>query len=263
MTATLETRPAEPRTTLLSQIIAVRKSVKTDTEQALTKNYHLLQNKTLLTGLSRTYKPLVDTDYVYPPEDTGVQVKVPLVLQAVAHDLSRLFDVTAAMDWTNQTARADVVLMGGVEPFVLLRDVPVTYLMFLEKALVNLETLVRKLPILDPAENWEFDPASDVYRSAPVGTVKTRKIRRNHVLAAATDRHPAQVESYTEDEPVGTWTTVKFSGALPAQQVNKMLARIKALAEAVKFARESANFTDIIDPRPGARVMQYIFTSDE
>lgn len=262
MTAT-QTRAVEPRIALLNQIIAVRTAVKNDTEQALTKNYHLLQNKTLLNGLSRSYKPIKDEDFTYPSENTGVQVTTFKVLENISHDLTRLFDITAAMDWTNQTARADVVIMTGDQPFVLLPDVPVTYLMFLEKALVNLETLVRKLPTLDPAETWTYDPASDVHRSAPVGTVKTKKVRRNHVLAQATDRHPAQVESYTEDEPVGTWTTVKFSGALPAQQVNKMLARIKTLAEAVKFAREQANLTDILDPKPGARVFQYLFAQDD
>ena len=31
----------------------------------------------------------------------------------------------------------------------------------------------------------------------------------------ATEKHPAQVETYTEDIKVGEWTMVKFSGAIP------------------------------------------------
>lgn len=254
--------PTAERTTLLNQIIAVRASVKNDAEQKLTKNYHLLQQKSLLVGHSRTYTPENDEGFRYPAESSNVQVKVEKVLREVGHDLTRLFDVTAAMDWTNQNARADVVLIGGETPVVLLHNVPVSYLMFLEKQLVNLETLVRKLPVLDSTEDWTFDPATDVFKSQPVGTVKTAKVRRSHVLFPATDRHPAQVESYTEDIPIGTWSTVKFSGALPATRVNMMLNRITALAQAVKFAREQANLAEVQHPNPGRRVFDYLFAGD-
>lgn len=256
------TTATEPRITLLNQIIAVRASVKGDADLALTKHYHLLQRAALLQGMSRTYTPKDDEGFRYPAETTNVQVKVEQVLRGVADDMTTLFDVTAAMDWTNQHARADVVLFAGEQPVVLLADVPVSYLMFLEKQLVHLETVIRKLPILDATENWTFDAASDVFKSEPIGTVKSAKVRRNHVLAPPTDRHPAQVESYTEDIPIGTWSTVKFSGALPAQRVNKMLARITALLAAVKYAREQANMEGVVDPRPGRRVFDYLFAPD-
>ncbi len=256
------TTTAAPRTPLLNQIIAVRASVKADVERELTKHHRLLGRVDLLKGLARTYTPKDDEGFRYPPETTNVQVKGEQVLRQIGEDMTRLFDVTAALDWSNQHARADIVITSGDQPFVLMPDVPVSYLIFLEKALVNLETLVRKLPLLEAAEEWTFDPSSDVFKSAPVGTVKSAKVRRNHVLAAATDRHPAQVESYTEDVPIGIWSTVKFSGAFPAQRVNKLLARITALQVAVKFAREQANMAEVLDPRPGRRVMDYLFAPD-
>jgi hypothetical protein len=252
----------EPRTPLLNQVIAVRASVKNDTETGLTKHYHLLQKPALLNGQSRTYTPRDDDGFKYPAESTNVQVKAEQVLRNVAEELTKLFDVTAQMDWTNQHARADVVLLNTEQPVVLLTDVPVSYLMFLEKALINLETLVRRMPTLDPTENWHFDPATDTYKSDPVGTVKTAKVRRNHVLAAPTDRHPAQVESYTEDVPIGTWATVKFSGALPASRVNAMLARIQAVQLAVKFAREQANLEGVVDVHPGRRIFEFLFAPE-
>jgi hypothetical protein len=257
------TAVAERNSTLLNQIIAVRTGVKGDNEKKLTRNYHLLQRPELLAGMARTYTPRDDEGFRYPDETTNVQVKVEAILRDVADDLTQLFDVTAALDWTNQYAKADVVLLGGDQPVVLLANVPVSYLMFLEKQLVNLETLVRKLPVLPSTDNWTFDQATDVYKSDPVGTVKTAKVRRNHVLAQATDRHPAQVESYTEDVPVGTWLTVKFSGALPASRVNKMLARIIALAQAVKYAREQANMEQVRTTNPGRKVFDYLFAPDE
>jgi hypothetical protein len=256
------TLPAETRSTLLNQIIAVRATVKGDTDKKLTLYDHLLLKNALLVGHSRTYTPKDDDGFRLPAESSNVQVKAELILREVADDMTKLFDVTAAMDWSNQHARADVVLLGGEQPVTLLSDVPVSYLMFLEKQLSNIETLIRKLPVLDPTENWTFDPTRDVYKTEPVATVKSAKVRRNNVLAPATDRHPAQVESYSEDVPVGTWSTTKFSGALPAQRVNKMLNRVTALMQAVKFAREQANMVEVVDSRPGRRVFDYLFAPD-
>ena len=51
--------------------------------------------------------------------------------------------------------------------------------------------------------------------------------------------------------PVGYWTTVKFSGALPARRVNELLDRIERLQQAVKFAREEANAAEVADQRAG------------
>lgn len=257
------TTPTTVPSSKLNQIIAVRASVKNDIDTKLTKNYHLLQKGTLLAGHSRTYTPKDDDGFRYPPESANVQVKVEQVLREVGDEMTKLFDVTAAMDWSNQNARADVVLITADQVVTLLKDVPVTYLMFLEKQLVNLETLIRRLPQLDPSENWTYDANTDTNKTEPVGTVKSAKVRRNHVLAPATDRHPAQVESYTEDIPVGTWSTVKYSGALPAARVNKMLARVTALAQAVKYAREQANMSEVVDPKPGRRIFDYLFAADE
>ena len=82
---------------------------------------------------------------------------------------------------------------------------------------------------------------------------------RNHVKAEATEKHPAQVEVYYEDVAVGYWTTVKFSGALPAQRVNELLERVEKLQHAVKFAREEANGTEVTDQRVGDAVFGYLF----
>lgn len=249
--------------TRLNQIIAVRQGIKNDAEKQLTEYHRLLGRKELLSGMTRVYEPLDSEGYVYPTEVQQVQVKAEVVLKEVARELTKLFDVTAAMDWTNQQARADVVLLGSDEVVTLLKDVPVTYLMFLEKQLTNLETLVRKLPILSATEDWFLDPATDIYKTPPSTTVKTKKVRRSHVLAPATDKHPAQVEPYTEDVPEGTWNLVKFSGALPMRRVTKMLSRVTTLMEAVKFAREQANLVEVVHPNPGRKVFEYLFGADE
>ena len=241
--------------TKLSQIIAIEKGVKSKSYADLTQAHHDVQKQALLTGLSRTYQPKDEDGEQLPPEATRVQVKAEDVLRQIAGNLTRLFDVTATKDWANCAARADVVVDGRT----LLRDVPVSYLLFLEKQLTDLHTFVKKLPVLDAAESWTFDPSSDWYRTEPVRTIRTKKVPRNHVKAEATEKHPAQVEVYYEDVAVGYWTQTKFSGALPAQRVNELVERVEKLTQAVKFAREEANTFEVTDQRVGEAVFGYLF----
>lgn len=242
-------------TTKLNQIIAIEKGVKSQTLRDLTDAHQLLQKQAMLAGISRTYRPKDEEGEALPPESTKVQVKAEDVIHETINVLTRLFDVVATKDWANTRAKADVVVDGKV----LLAQVPATYLLFLEKQLVDLHTFVKKLPVLDAAETWTFDPSSDCWATEPVQTIKTKKIPRNHVKAEATEHHPAQVEVYYEDVAVGYWRTVKFSGALPARRVNEMVERVEKLQEAVKFAREEANSLEVEDQKLGETIFRYIF----
>lgn len=239
----------------LNQIIAVEKGVKSRTFQELTEAHQELQKQSLLAGISRTYRPKDDEGEQLPPESTKVQLRAEEAIQQTAAILTRLFDVTATKDWTNGVAKADVVVDGKT----LIAQVPVTYLLFLEKQLVDIHTFVKKLPVLDASETWNFDASADCWATEPVQTVKTKKIPRNHVKAEATDKHPAQVEIYYEDVVVGYWRTVKFSGALPAKRVSELLDRVEKLQQAVKFAREEANNAEAVDQKLGEKVFNYLF----
>ena len=239
----------------LNQIIALEKGVKSRTHADVTAAHHQLQKAALLSGISRTYKPKDEEGEQLPPESTRVQVRAAEVLKDVQVALTRLFDVTLTKDTGNCVAKADIVVDGTV----LAAEVPVTYLLFLEKQLTDLHTFVGKLPVLDPADTWAYDEASDAYATAPTQTTRSKKVPRNHVKAEATEKHPAQVEMYFEDVLVGYWTTMKFSGALPQARVNELKARVVKLAEAVKVARESANSTPVTDQKIGDRILGYLF----
>ncbi|NRQ32008.1 hypothetical protein HII36_09165 [Nonomuraea sp. NN258] len=241
--------------TKLNQILAVEKGVKSDVQRKVADAYHQIQKTPLLSGISRTYQPIDDEGEQLPPESTRVQVQADTVLKDVSEALTRLFDVTATKDWANCHAKASVTVDGEV----LLTDVPVTYLLFLEKQLTDVHTFIGKLPTLDPAETWTQDEHTDSWRTEPVKTTRTKKVPRNHVLAEATEKHPAQVQVYNEDVVVGYWTKVAFSGALPQRRVNELLARVQKLQDAVKFAREEANGAQIDDRKIGATVFSYLF----
>ena len=240
----------------LNQIIAVEKTVKSRSFQELTEAHHALQKQALLSGIARTYRPRDDEGEQLPPESTKVQVSAEEIIKKTGEILGNLFDVTATKDWTNCVARADVVVDGQT----LISQAPVTYLLFLEKQLTDLVTFIRKLPLLDAAETWNYDATAGSWATEPVQTVRTKKIPRNHVKAEATDKHPAQVEVYYEDVIVGYWRTVKFSGSLPAQRATELLDRVEKLQRAVKFAREEANNVEALDQKLGERVFSYLFS---
>ncbi|MEF9913328.1 hypothetical protein RJT17_24510 [Streptomyces sp. P5-A9] len=241
--------------TKLNQIIAVEKGVKSKSLQDITAAHHKVQKPALLAGISRTYQPKDEEGEQLPPESARVQIKAEEALREMSASLTRLFDVTATKDWANCSARADVTVDGRT----VVGDVPVSYLLFLEKQLTDLHTFVKKLPVLDASESWSLDPSTDLWKTDPVRTIRTKKVPRNHVKAEATDKHPAQVDVYYEDVPIGYWTTVKFSGALPARWVNELLERVEKLQHAVKFAREEANGAEVTDRRVGDAVFGYLF----
>ncbi len=118
---------------------------------------------------------------------------------------------------------------------------------------------MRKLPVLESSENWTLDGADGIWKTAPVETIRTKKVPRNHVKAEATDKHPAQVEVYMEDVPVGRWRTVKMSGALPANRVAELTERVEKLQAAVKMARETANMEEATNQSIAKPIFDYLF----
>lgn len=242
--------------TRLSQLNAVVNGEKTRSSTALTDLYHLVQkNAGLLSGVMRNYTPLDDEGEQVPPESTRVQTRVQAdVLPALTTALSRMFDLQLTQDYANTQAFADVVVDGAV----LLPAAPVTYLLFLEKQLVHLQTFVGKLPVLDPSDEWTWDDNLGVWRSNVTRTLRTKKVLRNHVKAEATDKHPAQVELFQEDRTQGTWETVKLSGAVPAAVVRAMQVRVAKLIDAVRVARDEANTIAVQNRDAGAAVFGYL-----
>jgi hypothetical protein len=239
----------------LNQIIAVESGVKTRTNRAVTDAYHALQKPQPMTGISRTYQPRDEEGEQLPPESTRVQIRAQDIIDQIIPELERLFDVVATKDKANTEASADLVVNGRT----LVREVPVTTLLFLEKQINDLLSFVGRLPILDPAETWHFDENQAAFATAVSQTHRTKKIPRAFVKFPATDKHPAQVDTYTEDVVVGIWSTVKFSGALPATRVRTLTERLVTLQDAVKAARELANSIEITDVKLGDPILSYLF----
>jgi hypothetical protein len=242
-----------------NQVIAIEKGAKSQAERALTDSHHKLGRAELIGGMTRSYTPHDAEGDKLPTERKLVQTGVAQELARLIKPVGDYFDIVATKSITNTKAQADLPINGTKQ-----LPLPVDLLLFLEKQLVNLHTFVAKLPVLDPSETWEWSDERACYVTDIKEQVRTKKVLRNHVKSEATKEHPAQVDVYTEDIPVGTWATTKFSGALPAKEKEAMVERIEQLQAAVKQAREEANMTEADKIESfGERILRFVFEGDE
>lgn len=239
----------------LNQVIAVEKGIKERANRAITDQYHVGQKIEPFTGLSRSYKPKTDGGDPIPAESKLVQMNARDVLKGVRKQMTELFDITAAKDFANCTAKADISVNGSV----ILADVPATFLMFIEKQLEHIHTIVTKLPTLSADEDWTLDVNTSLYKSRASESTRTSKEVVPIVKYDATDKHPAQTDLITKDLVVGTWTTIKISGAMPVPEKELLLDRVERLQRAVKYAREQANMAEAPAIEAGAAVLGWLF----
>lgn len=239
----------------LMQLLAYEKSAKNAGETLFTKTFQAVQKADLFTGFFKTYAPRKDNGDTLPPEKKLVVIRVEDSIKELTKTLGDLFDIVSQKDATNCNAKADIIMPNGE---VLLKDVPATHLLWLEKKLVDLITFAEKLPVLDPADRWAKDASQNLWATEPAKTARTKKVEDFKTVAPATDKHPAQVVKVVEDVIDGDWTNVKYSSALEYEQVKKIVVRAKAVARAVKIAREEANTVEVVPLKSGT-ILNYIF----
>ncbi|MDX1527017.1 MAG: hypothetical protein R3337_00230 [Gammaproteobacteria bacterium] len=240
----------------LNQLLAIEKDARDRGMKVLTEAYHDGQRAQLLDGFQRTYTRDDDDGELFPSESKVLQVRMRQVLRAARVEIAKMLDLAAKRDEANCEAKADVV----VDDKVVLAQVPATYLLVLEKRLIDLRTFIGKMPVLPPADAWSWDANADCYKSATVETAKTKKVPKVLVKYEATKEHPAQTELIYEDRKVGTWSMVKFSGALPRSEVQGCHERVNQLIEAVKVAQQKANSVEVPKTQPyGETVLGFIF----
>lgn len=252
--------------TQLHTLIALRDAVKGRKTQAVTALHRESTKANLYEGLTRSYRPRdADDTETLPTENQNIQVNADTMLNGLVQAVIRDWDLMASVDASNQRAVADVVVPTGEKTpsgeavtRVVLRQVPATFLLYLARELDDVYTFVSKLPTLDPAARWGYDENVAAHVADPVETHRTKKVMRNHVKYDATERHPAQVDTFTEDKVVGYWTLVRRSGALPLERKARLLQRIDTFRLAVKEARERANETEVVDREVTRAVFDYL-----
>lgn len=240
----------------LAQIIAVHTGVKASVHKIKSELYHLIQKPDLFAGFSKVFQPVSESDEALPPESKRVSQRVGDIMEQLRRALGDLWTTTIRLEEGNMLARGKVELPGVDVP-----EVPVTYLLFLEKELTDLRTFVDNIPVLDVADDWQYDSGMGIHKTPAVQTHRTKTTQKPIVLYDATEHHPAQTQLIQDVSVVGYWQTVKQSGALAPTEKNALARRVEAVLRAVKEAREGANSTH--EPPTGLiaheRILDYIF----
>lgn len=225
----------------LHELLAVEGQLKgqaqvTRTELAGTfKNKRHLFEKKVVTFLSSDEGSTAVTE-----TQSDLQSTIPDELKWIAGIWTKALDVSYNVAEANMSARADVVMEDGT---VILKGVPATALLELEKRAGEIQELVSSIPTLDPAKGFSLDTdqGKSIYKAREVTKTRTKKSPRVITLATATVEHPAQAQLINEDVPVGTVTEREWSSLITPAQKGDMLERAEALRRAIKQARQRAN----------------------
>lgn len=238
----------------LNQVIALVGGRKTRIHKLMTEIHHGWKADRLA-GICRTYQSKDEDGEVFPSENHPVQVKANVEIDKLIPPLIDFYDLVYTQESSNASATGDIV----VDSIILVKDVPVTVLLFLEKQFVDLLSLCKKIPTLTYDKVWKIDNAKSCYVTEPEQTVKTQKVPEPLVKYPATKEHPAQVDVVNIDRTIGHWTTIHMSGALPEAERLIIEQRIMKLIDAVKSAREQANSIDITMDGCGEALLCYVF----
>lgn len=255
----------------LHELLAAETDTKNQTTAMHAETLAVFNKPDLFQGWVKTHvvtKPGVDELTKAAKEKAGGDVRqvTTTVDERLAYDAQffiRRVDFAATKDLTNQHALADIIIDGKV----VVQNVPATALLSLEQLLVEKRKQYQAAPTLPSGGIWSLDSQAakpGIYKSAnPETTLNTEKDFTFKVLAPATDKHPAQIEKWNVDVPVGKTEIIKSLGMWTSARKAEVLARCDAMILAVKEARARANQTPVKQMKIGAALLNFIEAKEQ
>ena len=243
--------------TKLHEILAVVDSKAKRANEALTNEYQNFERTHLFEGIERKYRQIREDVPAKPDESKRVIRTVNDAIESIVGAVSSHWNVVCTQENANQQATAAVEIDG--EPIT--PDLPVGFLLFLEKQLQDVATFVKKMPTLDPAKEWHDDEASGLMASKSWQSQRTQK-EMVRILKweppSPEYTQEAQVDLVPQDIVVGEWTNRDFSGAIGRKTKSELLARVVKLRDAVKQARQRANSLEIENKKVADKIFEFI-----
>jgi len=217
------------------------------------KRHHFCQKRVVFTPIEENAQPVIE-------EQSDIQTTVRKELEWITPILAKSLDASYQVAEANTEARADVVLETGK---ILLKQVPATALLELEKRVKDIHDLVNTIPTLDPAKGFTRDEQSGCYIAREITKNRTKKIKDVLIRYQATKEHPAQTEVIDKDVIVGKITENEWSAMLTPAEKADILSRIEMVARAVRSARSRANETPT-DPEKkiGKQLLEFVFNGE-
>ncbi|MCK5605697.1 hypothetical protein KAR91_27630 [Candidatus Pacearchaeota archaeon] len=192
-------------------------------------------------------------------EDKEIVTTVAAKLNHTQEYAVRYTDAALQRESTNQVAKGSIVVDGAV----IAADMPVTFLLGLEKTLAKWREVFATVPTLDPSVVWDEDISvgAGVFRASHDDLrLKTEKTINYKTIAEATKEHKAQVVSESTDKSVGEYSQVNWSGMITPAAKARMLDNLDRLLAATKKARMRANEEEVVSGNIGESLFSFIRT---
>jgi hypothetical protein len=245
----------------LHELLAVQSNLsgqatkkRTDLKATFEKKRHLFEET------RKTFTPNDELEKPQVEEQKDIQSTVIGEITWIRPALAKALDVAYQIDVANTEAKADVVTEDGD---ILLKEVPATTLLQLEKRVVEWKDLIQAIPTLDPAKGFQPDEArgKGYYKARDVTKPRTKKVPDVITLAPATKEHPAQTQLISVDKPVGTILEQEWSSLITPAIKADLLDRVETLLRAVAKARSKANdhAVDTHDKKIGVELLDFVF----
>lgn len=250
------------KTTKLHELLAVEAGLKQTAHNVLDEaKITFAKRHEHFSGDVRSYTCKVEHD---PSEvEEGIVDRNEIVttvgdkLRYIMAPLGRFVDLMVTKDTANQVAVADIEIDEGI----VISGVPVTTLLSMEDEIKKLRDVIAEIPTLAPGKSWIPAPdlGPEIFKMEhPEVKTRTRKVPRSHIEYEATKEHPAKVQTYMEDIPIGFYTTERTSGAITPADKSALLARVDTVFRAIKQARQRANSTEVAQRKIFYPIADYI-----
>lgn len=227
---------------------------RTDLINTFEKKRHLFEEKRIVfVPNSEGAQPVIE-------HQSDIQSTVRKELDWIQAHIAKALDASYQVAEANTEARADVVLDDDAAT-VLLKQLPATALLELEKRVAEVQQLIAAIPTLDPAKGFQIDSQRGVFKAREVNKVRTKKEAKVIVKYDATKEHPAQTELISVDVPVGSIQEQEWSGLLTPADKAELLDRVESVGRAVRRARSRANEAEIDSQKKiGNKLLKYVFS---
>lgn len=248
--------------TKLHELLAVETNLDGQAQKTraeLTKTF--TDKRHLFSETLVTYKPDEENAVATVEQQSAIQSTVKSEVTWLSKILAKAWDAAHQIDVANTLAKADVLDEDTGK--VILKDVPATSLLQLEKRVKELHDFIVAIPTLDPAKGFKPDPdkGAGYFRANDVTKPRTKKVFVPLVLAPATKEHAAQVKEGWEDRPVGHVLQQEWSSLITPAMKADLLDNCDKLQRSLKKARAKANEqeVDVKAQKVSAELLEYVF----
>ena len=253
--------------TKLHEVLATEPDLEVVAKKMIAEGTKTFERSQMFIGFEKVWEMFDENEQgqAPPPEHQEMATTVEEKLQYVCERIGEYYDSVLTKEVANQTARADLVVEGGL----LLADAPATFLLGLENKLKSLRGLYEKLPTLTLGMEWKPAPeiGEGVWRLAHDEVrFKSAKTFKHKVLVPAQfpkegeggTSLPAQIERWEETVNVGQSVKKAWAGMISSAKKAAILKRLDEVIRATKKARQRANDIEIDKRKFADMLFKYI-----